>query len=335
MTYSPLKFGVLQFFSWPGRRVPLPTVYERALQRVQIMDDSGYDCVWLAEHHFNTYSVCPSVHLMGMHIAGMTKHLRIGTAVSLAAMYHPLRLAEEVALMDVLTGGRVNWGAGRGFDRTEFRAFGVDPESSAPRFRESVQVVLEAWRQERLTWHGDFYDFDDIEVLPKPHQQPTPPFWVAAGSPDAIDWAAEQGYSILLDPHAPHQEIGGKRKRFLDGLERHGHDTSGRVLPMARLIAVAETDEEAEQIARNGAHWTVDSYANDKTSNSQVLTPHPSEVERIERYVNQVVIHGSAAKVADQIVELRETIGLDYLMCSPFSHDSFIRFTRDVMPRLI
>ena len=85
------------------------------------MDRTGYDAVWLAEHHFTTYSVCPSVHLMALEVAHRTERLRIGTAVSLAALYHPLRLAEEVALLDVLTGGRVNWGAGRGFERTGVR----------------------------------------------------------------------------------------------------------------------------------------------------------------------------------------------------------------------
>lgn len=103
-----MKCGVLQFFSWPQRRVPLLTVYERALQRIAIMDKTGYDAVWLAEHHFTNYSVCPSVHLMGMHVAGQTQHLRIGTGISLAAFYHPLRLAEEVALLDVFSGGRVH-----------------------------------------------------------------------------------------------------------------------------------------------------------------------------------------------------------------------------------
>ena len=92
-----MKFGVLQFFSWPERRVPLPTVYERAMQRIEIMDQTGYDAVWLAEHHFTSYSVCPSVHMMGLHVASRTRHLRIGTGISLAAFYHPLRLAEEVA----------------------------------------------------------------------------------------------------------------------------------------------------------------------------------------------------------------------------------------------
>ena len=107
-----MQVGVLQFFYLPEQRVSLETVYERAFERIRIMERSGYDCVWLGEHHFNTYSVCPSVHLMGTHIAAMTERLRIGMGVTLAAMYHPLRIAEEVALLGILSGGRVNWAAG-------------------------------------------------------------------------------------------------------------------------------------------------------------------------------------------------------------------------------
>ena len=154
-----MKFGVLQFFSWPGRRTDLTTVYQRALERIDIMDRSGYDCVWLAEHHFTTYSVCPSVHLMAMHVADRTRNLRIGTGVSLAAFYHPLRLAEEIALLDVLSGGRINWGAGRGFDPSEFKAFGVPLEESYSRFQEAVDIVVAAWRDERLNWAGRHWNF--------------------------------------------------------------------------------------------------------------------------------------------------------------------------------
>src|ERR1700757_716503 len=107
-----MKLGVLQFFSWPERRGGLATVYARALERIEIMDRTRYDAVGLAEHHFSSFSVCPSVHMVGVLAAARTKRLRIGTAVSLAPFYHPLRLAEEVALVDVLSGGRVNWGAG-------------------------------------------------------------------------------------------------------------------------------------------------------------------------------------------------------------------------------
>ena len=141
-----MKLGVLQFFSWPGRHGPLEEVYSRALERIEIMDKTGFDAVWLAEHHFTTFSVCPSVHMLGVLAAARTKRLRIGTAVSLAALYHPLRLAEEVALLDVLSGGRVNWGAGRGFAHSEFNAFGVPVEESAARFREAIRES-----QQRLT----------------------------------------------------------------------------------------------------------------------------------------------------------------------------------------
>ena len=139
-----MQVGVLQFFGWRDRKIPREDGYARALERVRVMDETGYDAIWLAEHHFSGYSVCPSVHVMGSYVAARTQRLRIGTAVTLAAMQHPLRIAEEVALLDVLSGGRVNWGAGRGFDPVEFRVFEVPGEESAERFRE-------AWREAILS----------------------------------------------------------------------------------------------------------------------------------------------------------------------------------------
>ncbi|MBM3139570.1 MAG: LLM class flavin-dependent oxidoreductase [Chloroflexi bacterium] len=319
-----MKAGVLQFFSWPERRVPIETVYERALDRIAIMDEGGYDSVWLAEHHFNTYSVCPSVHLMGMQVAARTRRLRIGTAVTLAAFYHPLRIAEEVALLDIFSGGRVNWGAGRGFDRTEFRAFDVAPEESSPRFRENVEIVLAAWTQDRLTYHGRYYDFDDIEVLPKPAQRPHPPVWLAATSPDSVRAAAAGGYSILMDPHATHAEIGEKHRLYREELARHGHPVDGREIPMARLLAIAETRAEAEEIARRGAQWTVASYAPGRD---------PS-VDPVQRYMDGVVIFGTPDEVVDRLQQLREEICLEYLLCSPLSHRTFLLFTERVLPRI-
>ncbi len=324
-----MKAGVLQFFSWPERRVSLETVYDRALQRIDIMDEGGYDAVWLAEHHFSSYSVCPSVHLMGMHVAGRTKHLRIGTAVSLAALYNPLRLAEEVALLDVLSGGRVNWGAGRGFDSTEFAAFGVPAEESSARFRENVEIVIAAWTQDRLTYEGKYHQYKDLEVLPKPKQQPHPPVWLAGTSPDSIKLAAAGGYSILMDPHATHAEIGRKRELYRSTLEEHGYSIEGRELPMARLLAIAETAEEAEEIARSGAQWTVGSYAGRRTDDDG------NPVDPVERYMNGVVIHGTPDMVVDQLQELQEQIGLDYLLCSPLSHGTFLLFTEQVLPHLV
>jgi alkanesulfonate monooxygenase SsuD/methylene tetrahydromethanopterin reductase-like flavin-dependent oxidoreductase (luciferase family) len=336
-----MKFGVLQFFSWPERRVPLPTVYERALQRIEIMDQTGYDAVWLAEHHFTTYSVCPSVHMMGMHVASRTQHLRIGTGISLAAFYHPLRLAEEVALLDVLTGGRVNWGAGRGFDPTEFAAFGVPREESYARFREAVEIVLAAWTHERLTWQGDYWHFEDIEVLPKPLQQPHPPTWIAAGSLDSMLWAASRGYTLMMGPHSHYRDIAQKREAYRKELEAHGYSLAGRDIPIARLIAVAETDEAARDIARHGAQWLVSSYVNpSKASNAAALAGTRRDTSGqplapVDHYLDGVVIHGSPERMVDQIQMLREEMFLDYLLCAPLSHASFMLFTEKVLPRLL
>lgn len=336
-----MKFAVLQFFSWPGRRVPLTTVYERAMQRIEIMDQTGYDAVWLAEHHFTTYSVCPSIHMMGLQVASRTENLRIGTGISLAAFYHPLRLAEEVALLDVLSGGRVNWGAGRGFDPTEFKAFGVPVEESSSRFREAVEIVLAAWTRERLDWSGRYWHFEGVEVLPKPLQQPHPPAWVAVSSPDSLRWAGGKGLSIMMGPHAHCHDMAQKYELYRDALLASGHAMAGRDLPMAQLIAVAPTDREAEEIARQGAQWMVGSYmnvtkaVNASSSLMQRRVASGKPMNPIEHYLDGVVIYGTPERVCDEIQKRRETMYLDYMLCAPLSHTSFTMFTEKVLPRML
>jgi alkanesulfonate monooxygenase SsuD/methylene tetrahydromethanopterin reductase-like flavin-dependent oxidoreductase (luciferase family) len=340
-----MKFAVLQFFSWPGQRVPLPTVYERAFQRIDVMEKSGYDAVWLAEHHFSTYSVCPSIHMMGTHIAARTERLRIGTAVSLAPFYHPLRLAEEVALLDVLSGGRVNWGVGRGFDPTEFKTFGVDFSESHPRFRETVEIVMKAWTEERVDHKGEFFEYEGIQVLPKPLQDPHPPVWLAASSPDAVMWSAQNGYSILMDPHASHHDIAVKRRVYQEELEKAGHSIEGRVIPMARNIALGKTQEEAEAVARQGAQFMFGNYlppggvgsAKGLSGASEKTVPAAAAAtdDPVENYVNNVVICGTPEKVIDDLQRMAEELPLEYLMCTPLSHSSFELFTEKVLPSFL
>jgi alkanesulfonate monooxygenase SsuD/methylene tetrahydromethanopterin reductase-like flavin-dependent oxidoreductase (luciferase family) len=329
-----VKLGVLQFFSWPERRVDLATVYARALERIEIMDRTGYDAVWLAEHHFSSFSVCPSVHMVGTLAAARTRRLRIGTAVSLAPFYHPLRLAEEVALLDLLSGGRVNWGAGRGFARVEFTAFGVPPEESTSRFRETVEIVLRAWTDERLSFSGHHFRFDNIEVLPKPAQQPHPPVWMAASSESAIEWAASRGFSILMDPHSSSAEIGRKRRHYAERLAAAGFSEAGRDIPIARLVALAGDASDAAAVARRGAEWIVNSYlgAEHRPVIQQSFTP--AGVDPIQRYLDDVILHGTPDKVAEEITRLRDEIGLDYLLCAPLSHQSFMLLTEQVLPRI-
>ncbi len=329
-----MKFAVLQFFSWPERRIDLATVYARALERIEIMDGTGYDAVWLAEHHFSSFSVCPSVHMVGVLAAARTRRLRIGTGVSLAPFYHPLRLAEEVALLDLLSGGRVNWGAGRGFARVEFEAFGVPPDESTSRFRETVEIVLKAWTDERLSFTGEHFRFDGIEVLPKPAQRPHPPVWMAASSEGAIEWAAGRGFSILMDPHSSSAEIGHKRRLYVERLIAAGFSEAGRDIPMARLVALSRNAAEATAVARNGAQWIVNSYLGAQHRPVMQSSFSPEGVDPVRRYLDEVILHGTPEAVVDQILRLREEIGLDYLLCAPLSHETFMLLTEKVLPRL-
>ena len=299
------------------------------MERIGTMDQNGYDAIWVAEHHFSTYSVCPSIHMMGTHIAAHTKNLRIGTGVSLAAFYDPLRLAEEVALLDVLSGGRVNWGAGSGFDPTEFRAFGIDRSERHPRFRENVDIVLNAWRQDRLTYHGQFHEYEEIEVLPKPLQDPLP-VWMAASSPDALRWSGEKGFSIMMDPHSSMEDIATKRQMYDTALVENGFDPDGRDIPVARLLAIAPTDEQARLVAESGAQWTTNSYA----KNSLSLKPQDAEVDPVQRYVDNVVLWGSPERVADLLIQYQEEKQLNYLLCAPLSSQTFQMFNDEVLPRI-
>ncbi|MGI9614807.1 MAG: LLM class flavin-dependent oxidoreductase [Acidimicrobiales bacterium] len=331
-----MKVGVLQFFSWPGRKTPIEKVYQRALERIEVMDRTGYDAVWLAEHHFNSFSVCPSVTMMGTQIAERTERLRIGTAGTLAGLHHPLHLAEQLAFLDVLSNGRLNWGAARGFDATEFRAFGVDGHESADRFREHVLAVLAAWGSERASFEGEYVSFEGIELLPKPAQRPRPPTWMAVSSPPAISWAASEGFPILMDPHSSHREIARKRSIWADGFVAAGNDPAAHDIPIARLLAVAESDEEAEAVARRGAGWMLGSYVG-KPNNAVARSKNaPMDVDPdmdpVERYVNEVMIWGSPAKVIDELEALREDLPLDYLMAAPLSSETFHLFTDKVMP---
>ena len=333
-----MKVGLLQFFSWTGR-TPVTTVYDRAMDRVDRMEDSDFDCIWLAEHHFTDYSVCPSVTLMGTHIAGRTKRLRIGTAVTLNAYYHPLRLAEELNMLDIFSKGRLNWGSGRGFDPTEFKLFGVTADDVYDRFRETADIVQKSWKSERFSHHGKYFNYDNVLVLPRPYQDPHPPVYLAADSPDSIRKAGAEGYTIMLGPHASNADCKYKRTLYQEVMEANGHVVGGRDLPMVRYVALGETRAEAEAVARASSGWTVGAYANaDKTAHLRSPSANilvDPKVDPVERYLNDVAIVGTAPEVVDRLKQLEAEIPMNYLMLAPMSHDTFLRFTKDVLPKLV
>ena len=330
-----MKLGVLQFFGWADRRIPLESVYARASSASRSWTSAGYDAVWLAEHHFSGFSVCPSVHMMATMAAARTSRMRIGTAVSLAPFYHPLRLAEEVALLDVLSGGRVNWGAGRGFSRVEFAAFGIPIEESAPALPRGGRH-----RAERLDPRAAdpsrpvTSTSTNVEVLPKPLQQPHPPVWMAATSESRHRLG---GRPRLLDPDGPALHLRGtgrqapplrradwpppairrRRPRHPDGAadrgrrQRRARGRGGR--PPRR---------------RAGRSGPISAAAPPAHGPSAVAARPGAALRRRSDPARH------AGVLFDQIQALQETAQLNYLLCAPLSQESFTLLTDRVLPKV-
>ena len=175
--------------------------YDDTIAQAQLADELGFDTVWLAELHFNRqFSVMPSPLLVGSAIAATTKRIKIGTAVNLVPLHHPIRLAEETATLDLLSHGRAIFGIGRGSNRAHFHGYGVDIEEGRSRFQEAIDLILKAWTEDELSFHGKSYQVEGIRVEPKPIQKPYPPVYVATNSPDTFGMVGAMGHNILIAP---------------------------------------------------------------------------------------------------------------------------------------
>lgn len=179
-------------------------VYDALISQACAADDLGWDNVWFAEHHFDAFGgIIPSPALFATAVAMRTQHLRVGAAVTVLPLHHAVRVAEEFAMLDVLSGGRVDLGIGRGFSRHEFQALGLSMESREGRFAEGVTVLLDAWAHERFSFQGEYYALHEVEMLPRPLQRPHPPIWVAASSNRAsFELAGRFGFNLMLNPYS-------------------------------------------------------------------------------------------------------------------------------------
>src|SRR5205085_5085972 len=219
--------------------------------------------------------------------------------------------------------------------RVGVTALRVPPEEGASRFGEAVEIVLRAWTEKRLNFTGQHFRVEDLGILPKPAQQPHPPVWMAASSEGAIEWAAGRGFSILMDPHSSALEIDRKRRFYSEKLAAAGFSEAGRDIPIARLVALADNAGEAAAVARSGAEWILNSYLGAQHRPVMQGSFTPAGVDPVQRYLDEVILHGTPDKVGDEILRLREEIGLDYLLCAPLSHQSFMLLTEKVLPRIV
>ena len=171
------------------------------LAQIELGDQLGFDTVWLGELHFGRQSSILASPLMVLAAAAQrTQRIRLGTAVTLLPLHSPVKIAEEAATADVLSGGRLEFGVGRGTAPIHYVGYNVPQEESRERFEEALDVILKAWTTERLTYHGRYFQADNLAVVPKPLQKPHPPIRLAANSPDTFTIAGRLGLPIFASP---------------------------------------------------------------------------------------------------------------------------------------
>jgi len=195
-----MKFGVLTLFDHYAEDCSEEQYYKNFFDEVTYAEQLGFDSIWIGEHHFCRY-ICPAPQIVAAAIAQRTKKIRIGTAIVLLPHHDPIRLAEDYALVDLLSGGRLDFGVGRGFIKATYDGFNQSMAESRDRFNESLEVIERAWQQTRFSYQGKFYQANNVTILPRPLQKPSPPiFMAAAASPESFVAAGEKGHSILLAP---------------------------------------------------------------------------------------------------------------------------------------
>ncbi|MEV0588254.1 LLM class flavin-dependent oxidoreductase [Nonomuraea sp. NPDC050310] len=218
-------------------------VYDYHLALIELAEELGFDGVRLAEHHFRDYGVVPDLFTLLSHAAARTSRLRLGTGIVVLPLHNPVHVAEAAAMVDVLSGGRLDLGIGRGYQSFEFEGFGVDLAEARDRFNESLEVVLGLFTRETFQHEGKFHRTGEISLTPRPLQSPHPPIHVAAVSPETVTMYAERGLPILADPAATFRKVvkAAETWRSIAGTDPYGG------LIVARSVYVAPTLEQARE----------------------------------------------------------------------------------------
>ncbi len=326
-----VKFSAFSLMQWPEDRSQRD-VFDNELEQLTLAESQGYHCAWLAEHHFSRYGIGPAIHLSAANLAARTRTIRIGTAITILPFMHPLRVAEEVAMLDILSGGRIEWGVGRGYQGHEFQGFGVDIGQSHKIFYEQLEVIQKAWTGEPFSHAGEFYNFGELQCFPNPIQQPGPTIYIAALSPGTIEWAAKNGYPVLADQFSPVARLEKNRQLYIDSSAEADDPASPVEIPTLRQVYVGETMKKAREEAAPALLWYYRSLARVGSPAGKTSDPLPENYSFYRVFgedgfnpdkdpdaflkflFDECTIIGDEAYCRDRIAELRETIALDHLI---------------------
>jgi alkanesulfonate monooxygenase SsuD/methylene tetrahydromethanopterin reductase-like flavin-dependent oxidoreductase (luciferase family) len=219
--------------------------YASFIEYVTEADKLGFRQLFMVEHHFTGHGQVSASMTVLAYLAAKTRHIRLGTAVVVLPWHNPVLVAEQVATLDLLSGGRVDFGIGKGYRQREFDGFCIPRDEADERFDEALAVIRKAWTTEgRFSHHGKRWHYDNIVVEPAPVQQPHPPFWVGTGNPDTIRHAAREGYSLLLDQLAQIDQVARRIAIFREECERVGRPYDGSMVATTRPLQMFHDESE-------------------------------------------------------------------------------------------
>jgi alkanesulfonate monooxygenase SsuD/methylene tetrahydromethanopterin reductase-like flavin-dependent oxidoreductase (luciferase family) len=318
-----MEFGMFhQFPVQPG--MSEEDAFEQAFEQIDTAERCGLDVMWLAELHVDpARSVLAAPMTLASAIAARTERMRIGIAVQVLPLCHPLRIAEEAATVDQISRGRLIFGVGRsGLPRT-YEAYGIPYAESKDRFAETLQIVEQAWSQPRFSHEGRYYRFADVAISPKPYQKPMPPIRVAASSPDTFTAIGTLGYPIFVMPRGTFSDMKPAIGRYREAYRAAGHPGHGSVYLRVPLY-VGETAERA----RSEPEASIMHFFREAAARLRASANRPGTLAiegRAERAamldhltyddaIRGKIIIGTPEAVAAQLQALRDELGLDGIL---------------------
>ncbi|HZT46848.1 MAG TPA: LLM class flavin-dependent oxidoreductase [Hyphomicrobiaceae bacterium] len=349
-----MQFGIL-FTSQPNReREPYPhqAVHARVTDEIVAADRLGFDCAWVAEHHFSTeYGIMPDVWVYAAHLAALTKRIRLGMAVVTLPLANPVRVAENAAFVDILSGGRVALGLGSGYRKYEFDGFGIDFEARRDMQEEALGVLLDLFRKGRVRHQGKYFTAridGEFELLPRSLQKPHPPLFLAGATDRSIGVAGRLGLGVMLSTLTPFETLAKQVAHYRTSLseanaEARTNPACGHV-DIARWVYVGETDAAAKRDSEEGLLRHLRHFFGGHQSGylGQVAHGKDSVAAALDydTLARSTIIHGSPATVTARIAELKAATGLTSLMLhyppwygTEKAKASLELFAAEVMPR--
>jgi len=335
-----LMFGFRNPVQW---RRPFPEVYRNELRAIREAEVLGYDTIWLTEHHFAEDGYSPSVLPIAGAIAAQTERVRIGTFLVLLPLNNAIRLAEDVATLDVISNGRIDLGVGQGYAVHEYAAYGISRKERYARFVEGIDVLRGLWTQASFSYRGKHYQIDDARLMPRPVQSPHPPLWIGARGAKGIARAGRLG-AHLLGLSSPEMQA-----LYDAALVEHGHDPKTKHAVQLHWVHVARSADRAWANAGPHFHHVLETYgrwvgaAGDFESDALVATPPAAhELRTTAKPLLFPPIFGTPDEVAAALARSMAQVRTTHLclamhlpgMDPALSHASMDLFAREVAPRL-